>query len=386
MLGLAVRVLMATTRGAGHFNPLVPFASAFLDTGEEVLVAGPHEAVPMIERVGLAAWGFADPPPEETGPVFAGIFELTPEEANERVISEVFGRIDTRAALPGIGEAVAEWKPDVVVRETAEFGSLLAAERAGLPHARVAVGLADAQMLPIAAGALDELRAGLDLPGDPRGERARGGACLSLAPASVDDPGETSTQRFREAAREAAALPDWWPGDARPLVYLSFGSVAPTMGFWPGLYRAAVDALAEVPARLLVTVGETQDPADLGPVPENVRVESWVPQGDVLPHAAAMVCHGGYGSVLGPLLAGVPLAVLPLFADQPHNAARVAAAGAGVAVEGGPPAAGALGEAVARLLDDGGYREAAERIAAEARALPSVDRAVDVLRGLAGSA
>jgi UDP:flavonoid glycosyltransferase YjiC (YdhE family) len=43
--------------------------------------------------------------------------------------------------------------------------------------------------------------------------------------------------------------------------------------------------------------------------------------------------HGGSGSTLGALAAGVPLAVLPLFADQPQNARRGAEVGAGVAVE-----------------------------------------------------
>ena len=46
-----------------------------------------------------------------------------------------------------------------------------------------------------------------------------------------------------------------------------------------------------------------------------------------------MVCHGGFGTVRGGLTAGVPMAVLPLFADQPYNAARVAEIGAGIALD-----------------------------------------------------
>ena len=52
-----------------------------------------------------------------------------------------------------------------------------------------------------------------------------------------------------------------------------------------------------------------------------------------MPHAAAMACHGGFGTVRAGLAAGVPLAVLPLFADQPYNARRVAELGAGVALD-----------------------------------------------------
>jgi MGT family glycosyltransferase len=155
------------------------------------------------------------------------------------------------------------------------------------------------------------------------------------------------------------------------------------MEFFPGLYRAAIDALAPLPLRLLVTVGRDRDPADLGPLPANVRVERWVPQADLMPHAAAMVCHGGSGTVTMGLAAGVPMAVVPLFADQPWNAERVEALGAGIALDGGPDEAiGRLRDAVVRITGDPGYRSTAQRVAAEMRALPPVDAAVGVVRGL----
>jgi UDP:flavonoid glycosyltransferase YjiC (YdhE family) len=176
-------------------------------------------------------------------------------------------------------------------------------------------------------------------------------------------------------------------------VYLTFGSVAGPLGYFPGLYRAAIDALADLPVRLLVTIGEPGDPAEVGPVPGNVHVERWVEQGSVLPHAAVVVSHGGYGSMLGALTHGVPLVALPLFGgDQWRNARRVAQVGAGIAVEGatramfdhpGPAAIDALPGAVRSVLDDRGYGHAARAIGAAAAALPPVDAAVDVLRAIA---
>ena len=86
-----------------------------------------------------------------------------------------------------------------------------------------------------------------------------------------------------------------------------------------------------------MTVGRGTDVAALGPLPENVRAEGWVPQDAVLARAAAVVGHGGYGTTLGALAHGVPLAVLPLFSsDQWHNAERVAGLGAGIALPGAP--------------------------------------------------
>jgi MGT family glycosyltransferase len=204
-----------------------------------------------------------------------------------------------------------------------------------------------------------------------------------LLPARLEDPahpGPDGVHRFREHdAPTNGAVAAWLPPDDKPLVYLTFGTAAPQMGFFPDLYRAAIDTLAPLPVNLLVTTGRDRDPADLGPLPANVRVERWLPQADVLRHARAMVCHGGTGTVRGALAQSVPVAVLPLFADQPHNAARVAEVGAGLVIE--PQLAG-LAEAVQALLTDARFAARAAEVAADIRALPTVDTAVDVLKKL----
>jgi UDP:flavonoid glycosyltransferase YjiC (YdhE family) len=109
-----------------------------------------------------------------------------------------------------------------------------------------------------------------------------------------------------------------------------------------------------------------------------VHVARWVPQADVMPYAAAMICHGGSGTVRAGLAAGVPMAVLPLFADQPHNARRVTELGAGLTLD----RASRAGDAVRWLLADPAYRKAAQRIAEATRRLPPVDTAVDAVHGL----
>jgi UDP:flavonoid glycosyltransferase YjiC (YdhE family) len=118
-----------------------------------------------------------------------------------------------------------------------------------------------------------------------------------------------------------------------------------------------------------MTVGRKFDPALLGDVPANVHVEAWIPQHEVVGEAAAVVCHGGSGTVLGALAAGVPLVVVPVFGDQFSNGERVAGAGAGLVVE----AATQLTGAVTEVLGDPGYRVAAEGIAGEMTRQPTVD-------------
>ena len=75
----------------------------------------------------------------------------------------------------------------------------------------------------------------------------------------------------------------------------------------------------------------------------------------------------------------MPLAVVPLFADQPENAQRVADLGAGLRLHG----VAGLGEAVSALLDDPSYREGARAVAAEIAALEPVERAVDLFADIA---
>ena len=162
---------------------------------------------------------------------------------------------------------------------------------------------------------------------------------------------------------------------------MTFGSVAGGMPTAGSLYASALEAVAGLPARVLLTVGREADIGSLGAQPANVHIEAWVPQADVLGQASAVVGHGGSGTTLGALAAGVPQVVVPLFADQPDNARRVAAIGAGVAVEpdpDSPPEAMrstidpvALRSAVESVLEEPSYRRAAREVAAEMAALPS---------------
>lgn len=289
-----------------------------------------------------------------------------------------------------------------MIRESWEFASTLIAETHGIPLARVGLGLAavEAESIGLAAPAVDAARAGLGLPPDPDGSRLRESPYLTMVPPPLELPGHRLPERTRRFSPGDVApsppLPDWWPGNDDPLVYLSFGSVtaAAHLPYFPTLYRAAIEALAPLPIRILVTTGDGGDPDRLGPVPANVRLERWVHQDSVLPQAAAFVCHGGYGSTLGALAHGTPFVVLPLFSpDQWANAEAVARAGAGVGLDGDrgtrevlglpdPAILGELAAAVRRVLGDGSYRHEARRIADAVRTLPPVDEAVDVLEAL----
>jgi UDP:flavonoid glycosyltransferase YjiC (YdhE family) len=391
-----MRLLFASTSGMGHFNPLVPFIDEVLARGDEVLAVGPPKLEPTLAARGHAYRIGAAPPEAEVAAFRARMATASPEEADGMIDREFFGRLCTAAMLPALEEACDDWRPDLVLHETCEYSSMVAADRRGIPHAQVAISLAR-----IEASALAHAAPALEAYGDHIVDRLKGSGYLTRFPPSVDPSPYPVTRRFREpgAAALAAAgdapaapLPDWWGGSDAPLVYVTFGTMAGGKPVGDAAYRTALDAVAGLPIRVLLTVGRATDIATLGDIPANVHVEPWVPQADVLATAAAVVCHGGSGTTFGTLAAGLPLVVVPMFADQPANARLVESAGAGLAVppsgepEGrvavpAPADAPRIRRALESVLTDASYRQAAERIAAEMAALPSVADLLDVLHG-----
>ena len=152
----------------------------------------------------------------------------------------------------------------------------------------------------------------------------------------------------------------WDDPGGRPLVLVGLSSTM--MSHEEELLQRAADALGRLPVRGLVTTGPAVDPAAIR-APANVDVRRWVRHADVLPYCSAVLTHGGHGTVIKALAAGVPLVVAPLGRDQPDNAARVVRAGAGLRVSRKASAAD-LQKALGRVLEEPRFRTAARRMAA----------------------
>jgi UDP:flavonoid glycosyltransferase YjiC (YdhE family) len=178
---------------------------------------------------------------------------------------------------------------------------------------------------------------------------------------------------------DGGAWEDPWPGAAdRPLVLVGLSS---TVMRQEDLLQRAADALGRLPVRALMTTGPAVDPEVIR-APQNVAVRRWARHADVLPHCSAVITHGGHGTVIKALAAGVPLVVAPLGRDQPDIAARVVHAGAGLRVRKNASTA-ALQAAIGRVLDDDRYRASARRMAAVLAAERDDGLAVDELERVA---
>ena len=385
-----MRVLFSSTRGAGHVQPLLPYAHALAARGHEVSIAGPAEIAEMVSGAGLTHAPFDHPGDAALAPIWARFRGASNDEILAIALREIFAGLSAKAALPGLMETIESWRPDLIVRDSVEFASVVAAERARVPHARVAVHMVSfEESIPaLAADPLDALRRDVGLPPSGAGV-LNTEPVFSAFPASLDDASTGSGQpplRVRMSEDEPCAAPATWapPGDERPLVYITFGTIAGTSPAIRGVYRTALEAIASLPVRALLTTGRGMEEGTLGAIPANVHVEEWVPQRDVLPRAAAVVCHGGSGTVRGALAAGVPMVVVPQGADQPHNARRIAAVGAGLALPGAD--ASSLRAAVARVLADADFGHAARRLADEIAVMPPVETAVSAMVAMASPA
>jgi glycosyltransferase len=282
----------------------------------------------------------------------------------------VFAGLNADAALPRMQTIIDDYKPDLVLREPAEFSSYVMAVRRGIEQVNVAIGMwrVDESMIESADQRLVQ---SFDVSSAP----IRQLRTLSLSPPTFDrDMPATFRPRdyYRDDTGHAEpSLPGAWAAahNEHPLVYVTFGSVAANLGSFDDVYRVTLDALADMQVRVLLTVGEGGDPDRLTPWPANAHIERWWPQESILPAASLVVGHGGFGTTMGALRAGIPQVVVPLFAlDQFLNADAVDAAGAGIAVR--EPSKVAIADAVRTALTDERLQHAAGRLADEIRALP----------------
>jgi UDP:flavonoid glycosyltransferase YjiC (YdhE family) len=372
-----VRALLTFAGGIGHAAPLVPVARALAAAGHAVAFSGRARVADELRAQGFAV--FADPPHDDGSPPEGIAPLLEPSaEREDRVLREGFAGDGARRRAAIVLALCAEWAPDVVVCDELDFGGMIAAERAGVPHACVLVTAAGSFVRPaVVSAALDVVRREHGLAPDPGVTMPSRHLVLAPCPPSFRDPAfplPATAHGLRPATFERTAGP--------PTLLFTLGTVFNRES--GDLFDRVLAGLRDLPVDVIATVGRNLDPGRFGTQPAHVRVERHVPLRDVLPRCDLVVGHGGSGTVLAALAAGIPSVVLPIGADQPHNAARLEAVGAGVALDALRATPGAIGEAVLHVLREPGYRVAAQRMRDEIMALPEPAQAVTPLERLAG--
>jgi UDP:flavonoid glycosyltransferase YjiC (YdhE family) len=362
-----VRILFTFKGGPGHLEPLLPLVAAAGAAGHEIAVAGRPPALDPLAARGVTV--FATEAPRPTPRKRIPLQPVDVERERRDFSSGFAGRAG--AGATAIVELSRTWRPDAIVADNTDFGGQIGAERLDLPCATVLVLAARAFLEPEdLERELAPARAEHGLPPGP----AEPSLVLAPFPAAYRDPLfplPPTALYFRPSP-----VPERRPQQP-PLVYFTLGTEFNVES--GDLFQRVVAGLRELPAEVVVTVGRDIDPAELGPQPAHVRVEEYVPQAEILARASLCVSHGGSGSVLGALLHGVPMVLLPMGADQPFNATRCEALGVAHALDVIAATPGDVRDAAAEVLAHPSYREAAEAMRDEFAALPGPESAVALL-------
>ncbi len=372
-----MKVVFAALGAYGHVFPMLPLTLACREAGHDVVVATgapfldrlPVRTVPGLPAEVDLAW--AEQEVRRRHPDLHG-FEAT---------LAMFGDVTAGATIATMLEVLVAERADLLVTEPLHLGAAVAGDLLDVPTLDFAIGL-----VPFMASTLHPITVGyqrerwLERGLTPPDTKLLGQALLDPCPPSLQQPYDDAPRiPIRSVAWRSAAtaLPAWLtePGP-RPRVYLTLGTVS--FGAVDVLRRAASE-IATLDVELLVAVGPEGDPAALAGLPGNVHVERFVPQAEVLSRVDLIVHHGGTGTVLAALEAGLPQVILPQGADQPFNAEIIARSGAGCRQANDEHTPGSIAALVEPLLGDCPERVTAAAIAAEIAAMPAPAEVVPVL-------
>jgi UDP:flavonoid glycosyltransferase YjiC (YdhE family) len=394
------RVMLASVGWTGHVFPHFALARELRRRGHDVVVE-------TFERWRDVA--------EELGAEFATAREQMrePEDPPSPELPDLAGVAREVAPL------IADWRPDVVVHDMFTLAPALAAEVAGirratliphpypvhepgLPFYPLGVG---PPRTPIGALAWRALWPGVGtrLPNTQlrrrRAEIDASRAELGLPPLR-DYDGQISGELALVATFPQLEYPRRWPAEVhvtgpmpfelphpdvelpdaeRPMVLVASSTERDPE---QRLARLAIEALADEPLDLVVALNR-RGASWPGPVPPNARVLDWVSYAQAMPRAAAVICHGGHGTVTRALVEGVPVIVSPRAGDQAENGARAAWAGAGLMVPHRLLRRGSLRAATRRLLGDPSFAAAARELAAWSRANDGAAAGAELVEELA---
>lgn len=401
---MSLRILLAVWGESGNLAPAMTAARRLREAGHRPRILAAPALRGEVEAAGLpfSAWRRAPPYARPKGNE-AGV---APSAIGELCAHVLFGPAE--AIARDVLDALREEPADRVVLHDFLLGGVLAAEALDVPAALLSphvslrplpgvpplgsglqcgmtreIEAAQAAFTATLEAWLDELNAarlalGLTPVGSVMEQFDRIPRILLAMSPAFDFQGGRLPDNVRyvgpllDPPGGTADLPVAWPeprGRARVLVGLG----TTFQGQGPLLARV-LQALAGTDFSAIATTGPVPQ-AGLE-VPANVSLVHSAPHDLVMPAAAAVVTHGGHGTVSRALIHGRPLLVLPMGRDQDDNAARVAACGAGLVLS--PDASAAeIRATLERLIAEPAFAAAAGRLG---QALLADSRSATLLR------
>ncbi|MFK0050267.1 nucleotide disphospho-sugar-binding domain-containing protein [Streptomyces sp. NPDC090741] len=357
---------------------MIPTAQALRAAGHEVLFAG-SQPLDRLREAGFAIVEIGD------GRTIREAMEQSSDEkmryvAHDMSQDQILARaargfaLISRPTVDGLLEVAGNWGADLLVYDAFQASAPLVAAKLKIPSVIQNFGVSSGlDMVGRLASNFTEAYEtyGVAGPAEP--------TALNIVPASLGGDAGGLRMRYLPYNGGGTVPAALLRRGARPRVTITLGTVLTEMDGVRAIVRL-IEAAASVDAEFLLAVGDA-DLTALGTLPDNVRPLPWVPLAELLTASDALIHHGGSGTMLTALQAGVPQLVLPQGADHFTNADALTATGAALR---------ATSDAVdtpllTRLVTDPALREAATRLQAENAALPSPAETVPALEALAAS-
>ena len=378
-------------RAAGHDVRVAAqpdLTDAIVHTGLTAVAAGP--------ALDLAALSRAAQQRPSSQTVFGSEFDITETRAERLTLDYVRGvfttwcslgleRLAHDAVLDDLVGFARAWRPDLVIWDALTYMGPIAARASGAAQVRMLFGLDHVARM---RGRFTEL--GGAEGADPMAEWLSG---------KLHRYGCAFDEELVLGQRTIDPLPPWtrFPTgvDYLPVRYVPYNgpSVVPlwlsepparrrvcvTLGLsrrdlW-GEDRFSVDDLFDAVAGLDIEVVATltaRQAESASAVPRNVRLFDFVPLDALLPTCAAVIHHGGAGTIGSAVVHGVPQLVIPgNMWDKAGLAQMLADQGAGLVMEPEEVTAEHLRAQLLRLLDEPSFAASAEKVRAQVQETPT---------------
>ncbi|MER8187922.1 nucleotide disphospho-sugar-binding domain-containing protein [Kitasatospora sp. NPDC094015] len=371
-----MRILFTGPAAPSHLFPMVPTAQALRAAGHEVLFASP-QPVEQLREAGFPIVEIGDGGSLRDS--FAAVSDeetryARPDLDQDQILdlaAAAFAHA-SRATVDDLLAVAGDWGADLLVHDSCLASAQLVAAKLKIPAALQNFGLTSG--LDLAARLADHFTDLYEAHG-VAGPAAT--TPLNIVPASLGgDPGGLRMRYLPYNGGGVVPAELLRRGD-RPRVAVTLGTVITQLDGVHAITRL-IEAASSVDAEFLLAVGDA-DLTHLGTLPANVRPLPWVPLAELLRVCDAVVHHGGSGSTLTGLQAGVPQLLLPQGADNFAVADALTATGAALR----SASEGVDAPLLTRLVSDPALREGAARLRAENDALPTPAAMVPAIEALA---
>lgn len=368
----------------GHVNPTLGLITELVSRGHRVSYAVTDALVAPVVEAGATPVRYTSLLP---GSPTAARQEWPDDEVEARLMFLE----ETKFVVPQLEAAFAADLPDLVIYDLPDF--LVLAEKWGVPALQLCpthVYTEDLEsvldMTPTpekraVERAYDEYFAeqGLALTHEVLVHPRR---CIVTIPRSFQYFGDTASDVYTFVGpmlTERASQGDWQAPDDRPVLVISLGSAYnDRLDF----FQRCLRAFADLDWHVVMSVGRSVDPAELGEVPANFEVHQWIPQLRVLSQASAFITHAGMGGTMEGLHHGVPLIAVPQAADQFMNAARIEELGLGVRLDSQTATPEQLRAALEEVSADEEIRARVVDMQREIQQAGGVRRAVEIVEAM----